>query len=117
MPTTEHSLKLLEDGYWVEHERTIIQVCRTHPTLEILSTGEASDLARAFEEQRAEIHRLQGIVDKLPKTADGVLAVPGTPYVFVGQWGHVYEGVVETKPYYISKCYSTREAAKAKEER
>uniref|UniRef100_A0A6H1ZYX8 Uncharacterized protein n=1 Tax=viral metagenome TaxID=1070528 RepID=A0A6H1ZYX8_9ZZZZ len=69
----------------------------------------------------AEVERLQAIVDKLPKTADGVSVVPGKDEVWLlgnpptccsvfsnhsgaGEWVHTSN---------IQHSYSTREAAEA----
>ena len=95
----------------------------------------------------AEITRLRAIVDKLPKTADGVPVVPGADKVYRIAAGDEFDNPRETKngveismnwrgwvatffsdlrrfgDTYLcgedpSKCFSTREAAeKAKEQR
>ena len=80
--------------------------------------------------QAMEIKRLRGIVDKLPKTADGVSVVPGmTVYHSHPVGGTIYEDVVhDLEPCSTTsedsiwmdgcidaeRCYSTREAAEAK---
>ena len=81
------------------------------------------------------LHRLQAIVDKLPKTADGVPVTPGTTLWFCDPFGKTKSWkigrdlrakttvLVEADPagnefeeYGPADCYSTREAAeKAKE--
>ena len=75
-----------------------------------------------LEELADEIERLQAIVDKLPKTKDGVSVVPKVdkvhhpryayPGIVIGSyagWMHNIES--------ISDCYSSREAAeKAREQ-
>lgn len=70
------------------------------------------------DEWQAEIDRLRAIVDRLPKTADGVPVVPGTcVYHTNGQWG-IAPGIIGNGPiplvgggaYRIGECYSTREA-------
>lgn len=69
----------------------------------------------------AEVSRLQAIVDKVPKTADGVpLAIDtdGTMVVW-GQDGRHMRATVSASDadgfaeYELSECYSTREAAEA----
>lgn len=73
-------------------------------------------------EQDAEIKRLRAIVDKLPKTADGVPVVPGDDL-----WSHYYNEVIGVKMPWLAvgpnedgrgqtgydpaRCFSTREAA------
>jgi len=94
-----------------------------------LRTGSCTRETRiAVEELIVEAKRLQAIVDKLPKTADGAPIVPGME---VWLPGHPrYPGEVETdfsvnpcvdwpeKIYNPTKLYSTREAAEAvREER
>ncbi len=64
MATDEHSLRLFDDGHWVERERGRVLVCRTHPSLQILWDSEACDLAREFEEMQATIKQLKAIVDR-----------------------------------------------------
>jgi len=85
-----------------------------------------------LSEAKAEIERLQTIVDKLPKTADGVPVVPGMvlhdpiwiedpfgvhqllvfcPNARRSEWS-CNDGEVDT-----SQCYSTREAAQAAKEK
>jgi hypothetical protein len=84
----------------------------------------------------AEIERLKGIVDKLPKTADGVPVYPGMRLwlrcpgeivsgVTRGAWTHgadksldsaeVSEDSGEWDTWRLAACYSTREATAAKE--
>ena len=63
----------------------------------------------------AEVARLRGIVDKLPKTADGV---PVTPYMRVFYYspvdGSICEGSADSfSMHTIHKTFSTREAAEA----
>lgn len=76
----------------------------------------------------AELHRLREIVDKLPKTADGVTVVPGmvlwTDVCDVKETssGFSYDGFstrlgtipcLRMRPMDYPKCYSTKEAAEA----
>jgi len=89
------------------------------------SLKEASDRA-------AEITRLRAIVEKLPKTADGVPVVPGDE-LWVRHpdggcagtrrwWKHPSLGWsvgfehMQNEPIDVSSCYSTREAAEAAKE-
>ncbi len=75
-----------------------------------------SQTQEAAKQMRAERDRLQTIVDKLPKTADGVPVVPG-----IKVWHRDYLGVVTEEagvwkppfPGLLVCCYSTREAAEA----
>jgi len=61
-----------------------------------------------------EVHRLQAIVDKLPKTADGVPVVPGDiAYTTDGRSMRIN---TSASGHVISDCYSTREAAEAAKE-
>ncbi len=70
-----------------------------------------------------EINRLQAIVDKLPKTADGVLVVPTVDTLYLPFWGKVEVSVTYCDsngfqvPANINQCYlkfyKTREAAPA----
>ena len=77
-----------------------------------------------------EIARLQAIVERLPKTRDGVPVVPGSSRVWrinkhgeseesvnwIG-WGATFMSDSNDSPYWPTwspdKCYSTREAAEA----
>jgi hypothetical protein len=84
----------------------------------------------------AEIQRLRDIIDKLPKTADGVPVVPGmkvyVPAAVAGYWGQkpgkavefmvdwihseampIHLVFIQGQTYQIlaSRCYSTRQAA------
>lgn len=84
------------------------------------------DAANIIEEQEAEITRLRAIVDKLPKTADGVPVVPGEDMVWV--YGRQMMMDVETQDNreaehrfvlvsQVCGCWSSREAAEnAKEQ-
>lgn len=74
----------------------------------------------------AEVERLQGIVDKLPKTADGVSVVPGVDHVWQVLHGEMRRGWIATVAIdtwggdkmigieNVKDWYSTREAAEAK---
>jgi len=83
-------------------------------------------LARENEIQSLEkkIERLRTVVDKLPKTADGVPIVPGMEVWLPGSYR--YPGEVERDAYGVNPCvdwpealyhpcqlYSSREAARA----
>ena len=87
---------------------------------------EALQLHNALQADNA---RLRAIVDKLPKTADGVPVVPGmevwakknpsdsTVQSFIvcqdSVWASRFGGMSRAGAWLISKCYSTREAAEA----
>ena len=64
-----------------------------------------------------ELERLRAIVDKLPKTADGVPVVPGLDNVWVKNGPNVRpsESMTTWRLLQVrrSYCYSTREAAEA----
>ena len=84
-------------------------------------TGQAmcpACLAQTCAEQAGKIERLQAVVAKLPKTADGVRVVPGMT-VYHRDWqGKVTEERTSWAPPYpkvFCCCYSTREAAEAAE--
>lgn len=74
-----------------------------------------------IQECRHEIKRLSSIVDKLPKTADGVPVIPRIDKVFWRFDGGKRERVVDSKWRVLPigggaseplvECYSTREAA------
>ncbi len=98
------------------------------------------DAANTIKRQWDEIERLQAIVAKLPKTADGVPVVPGVDAVFwaggdkrnclvplqasnchyvLGPEGYVRHSIKKhhsDEKVSIRKCYSTREAAEAAKE-
>ena len=62
-----------------------------------------------------ELDRLYAIVERLPKTADGVAVVPGMDCVY--RWQAVGGGYIgefhETAKHLIEASYSTRAAAEA----
>ena len=71
-------------------------------------------------EQRAEIERLSAIVDKLPRTADGVPVVPGMTCWYMSWGGNAIEFPVDDWSDiatdwddYGRRYYSTPEAARA----
>lgn len=84
-----------------------------------------------YDEQATEIERLREIVDRLPKTADGVLVVPTIDRVYGGETSITERRVFcsmlgnwntlpidkhapsedRAFPVPVSECYSTREAA------
>lgn len=67
------------------------------------------------EALEAEVKRLQAtIVDQVLETADGVRVVSGMEVWDRDPWGHLRSVPVRMESYsYISKCYSSREAAEA----
>jgi len=67
-----------------------------------------------------ELERLTAIVEKLPKTADGVPVVPASIvhhadgyFVATGSVGDTIAGVYKSRCYKFSECYSTEAAALA----
>jgi hypothetical protein len=75
-----------------------------------------------MEEATAEIERLQAIVGRLPKTADGVPIAPGDVVWLIGSHCDPFQVTIlneivirypdkETSSHYPSWCYSTRKAA------
>jgi hypothetical protein len=93
-------------------------------------------MIRSVDDALAEVERLRGVVDRLPKTKDGVPVTPGMLVYSVGRFGKnktTTELLVESsrvnpdengnlrligspfmaKPHW---CYSTREAAEAAKE-
>ncbi len=81
-------------------------------------TNSESRVPAGLQGAADELERLQGIVDKLPKTADGVPVVPGarvwqTPADWYGVHISMNAGsYCGTLPEW-NEVYSTREAAKA----
>ena len=79
---------------------------------------------------RRQIERLQSIVDKLPKTADGVSVTPGMTVIQrhpeTGETWTLIVMLMAQEEFFFSchhnstrrydECYSTREAAEAEEE-
>lgn len=76
-------------------------------------------------ELKSQLARLQAIVDKLPKTADGVIITPGR--TFYELWGTAPAGIrslevadwydrEDDSPVAAAEIYSTREAAEAAKE-
>lgn len=87
-------------------------------------------LLRRAQAADAEVDRLRGIVDKLPKTADGVTVVPRMDVFYPSRqeliriidplhWNAVYipSGGCQLNRQQVgpTECYSTREAAEAAE--
>jgi hypothetical protein len=87
--------------------------------------GNEDSICYPVPSTRAEVERLQAIVDKLPKTADGVRVVPHVDIVWA-----IYNGRIGNRHWYrgdqnwvygefshhtvrVDKCYSSREAAEA----
>jgi hypothetical protein len=89
-------------------------------TMEHLSgRDDAQGWAACYRRSEAEIERLRAIVDRLPKTKDGVPIIPCVDSVwhpdFTGsgtakECGRAYWACYMRK---IDECYSTREAAEA----
>lgn len=70
----------------------------------------ADELLELCGLQHAEVERLQAIVDKLPKTADGVPVVPGM-VVWKSNCEPTNVGMLLGT--WVCQCYSTHEAAEA----
>lgn len=84
------------------------------------------------EEQRKELASLQAIVEKLPKTKDGVpvviradtvwiyVGLPSTKYKrsneMIGWWAYFGDKFGPCRPRLIQECYSSKEAAEAARE-
>ena len=66
-----------------------------------------------LQEAEQKIERLQAIVDRLPKTADGVPIVPGMEvWSWMGDAGLMSTEITRIgKGGWFAACYSTREAA------
>ena len=75
-------------------------------------TTELNELREAFVEQTAELERLQAIVDKFPKTIDGVVLLPSMDVYVRYETGIE---IRENKGYWDREVYSTRAAAEAAE--
>ena len=73
--------------------------------------------AQIVKEQKAEIKRLRALVDKLPKTADGIYVT--SPFQTLWRWSnHKPPRLCQVTLYNLGwqkgkDCYSTREAAEA----
>lgn len=113
------------EGCWSEHHACAVYAVRQLQKRALEWIEARGDLSSRLRVARTEIARLQGIVDKLPKTADGVPMVLGeTYYVSPGGWA-ITIAVLEdkwVKPreridrclwWTPQDCYSTREAAEA----
>lgn len=97
----------------IEHAKTLKQEC---PANRACIDSLLGDL---LEENK----RLQAIVDKLPKTADGVPVAPGDKVYRAGEYTSAQLTIARDLPEYnggwqdgrvrIENCYSTREAAQA----
>ena len=93
----------------IERLRAIVDCCAAEcPPDESLEVNE-----------RVAVHiaELEAIVDKLPKTADGVPVVPGMELWFVNEHGKASMGVTTPTFGQVSRFYSTREAALAAKEK
>ncbi len=79
--------------------------------------SELDEADRIIGKQNKEIARLQAIVDKLPKTKDGVSIVPGIFPVFrkmhIGHGRYEVEARWDTAKHLIEASYSTSDAAEA----
>lgn len=74
------------------------------------------EAATQLEQRQDEIERLQAIVDRLPKTADGSPILPGQVVYHRDRRGKIRpETMVLASPFphLLKCCYSTREAAEA----
>jgi hypothetical protein len=115
-------------GYWAWQGSEDFLESLTCPIL--ISANDMRDIQRNIE-------RLQAIVDKLPKTADGVAIIPTMQQVYGGEQRvtkrRVYYSMLDhwmtlptcedatkdeqTFPVPVSECYSTREAAENYQEK
>ena len=115
------SLYYMEGGVEREWERDLAALIAHIEKLEADSGG----LVAHAEKMEAENARLQATVDKYPKTADGVPAVPGMDLFLplhssVGEVNDLTVNDGYTWPFSsgespqdrIGQCYSTKEAAK-----
>jgi hypothetical protein len=87
--------------------------------------SQATELQATVASQAAEIERLRAVVERLPKTADGVPYLPGSPLflecsgIAVGGTGYMFTEKQDPSNWSvcdfrkIKDCYSTREAALA----
>lgn len=99
---------------------TDLPKCECGATRGLFTDGGRSRCPACVCKERDE---LRAIVDKLPKTADGVPVVPGRDFVYwrydsEGRRWHVLNRLMvlpvgggASEP--LSECYSTREAAEA----
>jgi hypothetical protein len=81
-------------------------------------------VASLCESFQAEVDRLKAIIDRFPKTMDGVVITPGMKVYDVQPGGYI-QGVdvkyfeaqtdasIPEPVYYLPGCYSTHEAAEA----
>jgi len=99
-------------------------VLRLHAKFVAARCPDGSAVAGDMCDAADEIERLRAIVDKLPKTADGVTVVPGMllyHYATGRPLGNVVtytagmraHGQWAVAAYPVGDCYSTREAAEA----
>ena len=107
-------LRLDDDGDWVPFDEAEAKIERLR--------ADYQEAHRVQEHRHAdEIERLRAIVDKLPKTADGVPVVPGMKLFFLCPFENriTSDQVFQDRPEVggmtieVSNCYSTREAAEA----
>ena len=90
--------------------------------------SDLEQLRAAWDAKCQDIKRLQAIVDKLPKTADGVPVVPDDLVYYLNANNTITECNVQWRsedgrywacrgiqgpPFRVEKCYSTRKAAEA----
>jgi len=68
-----------------------------------------------LENTAVEIERLRAVVDKLPRTADGVPVVPGLDTVWITWSEEAKQTLCTWRLMHLRghRCYSTREAAEA----
>lgn len=86
-----------------------------------IDPGNFDTVVDRLNEQHAEIERLRAIVERLPKTADGVPVTPGMAYWFEymdtpGEFGQLHASEIYNcngDVVFNTYCYSTREAAEA----
>lgn len=108
---TARLVKEPHDGIWVEYQ---------HEPGEPWVTVDWATVQEAIKESDVKIADLQAIVDKLPKTADGVPVVPEMDLYYPASWGmcESYTAMVRwvgDNPVGsgFADSYSTREAAQA----
>lgn len=120
----ESTIKDLEYQLNLHKETTICLICHCSECEAGGCLESAIEVANDLLRERAKRSELQAIVDKLPRTKDGVSIAPGDMIhiepgcdavveriVWSDEDGWCFEKAEQTLSFVISKCYSTKQAA------